>query len=53
LELRLPGLARGEGVLETAFERYEPVRGPAPTRSRTDHNPLHRKEYLLHVTRRV
>jgi ribosomal protection tetracycline resistance protein len=53
LELRLPGLARGEGVLETAFERYEPVRGPAPTRPRTDHNPLHRKEYLLHVTRRV
>ncbi|MBP2050107.1 ribosomal protection tetracycline resistance protein [Streptomyces griseochromogenes] len=54
LEQRLPGLTRGEGEMETAFDRYAPVtRGPAPERPRTDHNPLDRKEYLLNVTRRV
>jgi ribosomal protection tetracycline resistance protein len=29
------------------------VSGTIPTRPRTDHNPLNRKEYLLHVTRRL
>ena len=53
LELQLPGMTRGEGVLETAFDHYEPVRGPVPDRPRTDQNPLDRKEYLLHVQRRV
>ncbi|TYB66095.1 TetM/TetW/TetO/TetS family tetracycline resistance ribosomal protection protein [Nonomuraea sp. PA05] len=53
LEQRLPGLTRGEGVLEYDFYRYEPVRGPIPERPRTDHNPLDRKEYLIHVIRRV
>ena len=53
LELQLPALARGEGVLDSAFNRYQPVRGPLPTRPRTDHNPLDRKEYLQHVERRV
>ncbi|MET7330129.1 translation factor GTPase family protein [Nonomuraea sp. NPDC005650] len=53
LEQRLPGLTRGEGVLECAFDRYQPVRGPVQERPRTDHNPLNRKEYLLHVVRRV
>ncbi|WP_181789356.1 elongation factor G [Streptomyces phytophilus] len=53
LERRLPGLTRGEGVLETSFGRYRAVRGPAPARPRTDDNPLDRKEYLLHVQRRV
>ncbi|MEU6791905.1 translation factor GTPase family protein [Nonomuraea wenchangensis] len=50
---RLPGLTRGEGVLESAFERYRPVRGPAPARPRLGHDPLDRKEYLLRVRRRV
>ncbi|CAM5291126.1 Tetracycline resistance protein, tetM/tetO subfamily OS=Streptomyces microflavus OX=1919 GN=Smic_02160 PE=4 SV=1 [Streptomyces microflavus] len=27
--------------------------GPAPDRPRTDHDPLHRKEYLLRTVRRV
>jgi len=27
--------------------------GAAPSRPRTDHNPLDRKDYLLHVLRRV
>ena len=53
LQRQLAGLTRGEGVLEYAFDRYEPARGPCPTRRRSDNNPLDRKEYLLHVQRRV
>ncbi|MFD7436216.1 GTP-binding protein [Streptomyces sp. NPDC059861] len=55
LEQRLPGLTRGEGELDSAFDHYAPVvSGTAvPERPRTDHNPLNRKEYLLNVTRRV
>jgi ribosomal protection tetracycline resistance protein len=53
LQQQLPALTRGEGVLESAFERYAPIRGTPPTRARSDLNPLNRKEYLLHVLRRV
>ncbi|MET9273247.1 translation factor GTPase family protein [Kribbella sp. NPDC003557] len=53
LEQQLPALTRGEGVLESAFERYQPVTGRIPDRPRTDHDPLNRREYLLHVQRRV
>jgi ribosomal protection tetracycline resistance protein len=53
LQQQLPALTRGEGVLACTFDRYQPVRGPVPTRPRTDRNPLDRKEYLLHVVRRV
>jgi ribosomal protection tetracycline resistance protein len=54
LEQRLPGLTRGEGELESAFDHYAPVtHGMVPWRPRTDHNPLNRKEYLLNVTRRM
>jgi ribosomal protection tetracycline resistance protein len=53
LEQQLPSLSRGEGVLESAFERYQPVTGPVPSRPRTDNDPLNRREYLLHVLRRV
>lgn len=53
LEQQLPSLTSGEGVLETAFDHYEEVHGPVPERARTDHNPLHRKEYLLQVQRRL
>ncbi|MFD3918366.1 GTP-binding protein [Streptomyces sp. NPDC058595] len=49
----LPTLTSGEGVLESAFDHHRPVRGTPPTRSRTDHDPLNRKEYLLGVVRRV
>jgi ribosomal protection tetracycline resistance protein len=38
LEQRLPALTRGEGVLESAFDHYQPVRGTIPTRPRSDHN---------------
>ena len=53
LQQQLPALTRGEGVLEGAFDSYQPVRGEIPTRPRSDHNPLNRKEYLLRLARRV
>jgi ribosomal protection tetracycline resistance protein len=53
LQQRLPALSRGEGVLESAFDHYRPLRGEFPIRPRTDNNPLNRKEYLLRVHRRV
>jgi ribosomal protection tetracycline resistance protein len=53
LQQLLPGLSRGEGVFESTFDCYQVVGGTVPTRPRTDHNPLNRKEYLLHVLRRV
>ena len=53
LQQLLPGLTRGEGVLECAFSGYRQVAGSVPRRPRTDNNPLDRKEYLLRVLRRV
>jgi ribosomal protection tetracycline resistance protein len=52
LRQQIPHLTRGEGVMESSFDRYEPVRGLFPTRPRTDDNPLNRQEYLQRVTRR-
>ena len=52
LRQQIPPLTRGEGVMESSFDHYEPVRGPAPDRPRTDDNPLNREEYLRRVTRR-
>jgi ribosomal protection tetracycline resistance protein len=52
LRQHIPPLTRGEGVMESSFGRYEPLRGPVPTRERTDDNPLNREEYLHRVTRR-
>jgi ribosomal protection tetracycline resistance protein len=52
LERSLPGLTRGEGVLESEFSRYQPVNGgPVPIRPRTDHNPLQREDYLRNLRR--
>lgn len=53
LQQELPALTRGEGVLECVFDHYQPIEGTPPSRPRMDDNPLHRKEYLLHVLRRV
>jgi len=53
LRQQLPPLTGGEGVLECAFDRYEPVRGAIPARPRWDSNPLDRVEYLRRVTRRA
>jgi ribosomal protection tetracycline resistance protein len=52
LRQQIPPLTRGEGVLESSFDRYQPVRGPAPIRPRADDNPLDREEYIRRVTRR-
>ena len=51
LEQQLPALTRGEGMLECVFSHYEPTSHPVPSRPRSDHDPLHRAEYLRHVTR--
>src|ERR1022692_1703843 len=51
LRQQLPTLTRGEGVLECAFDRYQPVRGTIPTRPRSDCNPLRRGVYLRRVAR--
>jgi ribosomal protection tetracycline resistance protein len=53
LEQQLPGLTRGEGELLSSFDHYRRVRGKAPTRARTDRNPLDRKQYLLRVAGRI
>jgi ribosomal protection tetracycline resistance protein len=51
LQQQLPALTRGEGAGECVFDRYQQVRGTIPARPRSDHNPLNREEYLLHVAR--
>lgn len=50
-ELRrgLPGLTRGEAVLDSAFESYRPVTGEPPARPWIGPDPRHREEYLLAV----
>jgi ribosomal protection tetracycline resistance protein len=49
LQLQLPGLTGGEGLLESGFCGYQPVRGTTPARPRTDNHPLDRREYLHQV----
>jgi ribosomal protection tetracycline resistance protein len=49
LQQLLPGLTRGEGVLEAEFHHYRPVRGPGATRPRTGADPSNRKDYLARV----
>lgn len=51
LQLLIPPLTSGEGVLETEFQAYRPARGVPPERARSDHNPLDREEYLRWVRR--
>jgi ribosomal protection tetracycline resistance protein len=51
LEQRLPGLTRGEGLLDAEFVRYRRVRGRPPVRPATgrgplDGDPLDRDDYL-------
>ena len=50
LQQMLPTLTHGEGSLASELEEYQPVRGPAPERPRTDDNPLDRREYLRRVS---
>ena len=53
LQQELRGATHGEGLVEFRFDRYEPAVGDAPTRPRSDYNPLNREEYLLHLSRRI
>lgn len=53
LRRALPGLTGGEGVVETTFAGYQPVRGAAPTRRRTMANPLNRVEYIMQLRGRA
>ena len=53
LQLLLPGLTRGEGVLTSTFDHYQPIRGETPTRPRTDRDPRNRGEYLRQVLPRL
>ena len=52
LRRQLPALTRGEGVLETAFDRYEPVRGAPPSRAADRLDPLDRADYIRRLTGR-
>jgi ribosomal protection tetracycline resistance protein len=51
LQRELPGLTRGEGVLETNFAGYQRVSGAQPARRRTMANPLKRDEYMMELAR--
>jgi len=50
LQALIPGMTRGEGLLETEFSHYARVRGEFPTRPRTGLNPLNRGDYLRRVS---
>lgn len=51
LRRQLPGLTRGEGVLESEFAGYQRVTGDPPTRKRTAPSPLDLHEYLARLGR--
>jgi ribosomal protection tetracycline resistance protein len=49
----LPGLTRGEGIVDSDFEGFEPVLGAEPpTRLRTRPNGLDIVEYMAQLARR-
>jgi len=50
LEQRLPALGGGQMSFTSDHVGYRPVTGPSPARSRTDLNPLDRKQYLALVS---
>ena len=45
----LPSFTEGEGVFMAQEAGFLKIEGECPTRKRMDHNPLNRKEYMLHV----
>jgi ribosomal protection tetracycline resistance protein len=53
LQLQLPPLTGGEGILESRFAHYAPVTGAIPVRRRSGPDPLNRREYLLHASGRA
>ncbi|MEO8273748.1 MAG: hypothetical protein ABI620_06755, partial [Chloroflexota bacterium] len=49
----LPGLTRGEGIMDSEFEGFEPIVGTEPpTRQRTTPNGLDYVEYMAQLARR-
>ena len=46
LQLRLPGVTAGQGVLESAFDHYRPVTGATPQRRYVGPDPRDRDAYL-------
>ena len=53
LQRQLPRLTSGEGVLESTFDGYQPVKGDPPSRLRTTANPLNLAEYTMELARRA
>jgi ribosomal protection tetracycline resistance protein len=47
----LPSFTEGEGFFLAQEAGFRKMEGAFPMRKRMDHNPLNRKEYLLHVQR--
>lgn len=47
----LPSFTEGEGVFLAQEAGFRKKEGTFPTRKRTDHNPLNRKEYLMYILR--
>ena len=52
LQQRLPGLAMGEGILESRPGGYQPIGDDPPRRVRTRPNPLNRDQFLMELARR-
>jgi len=53
LQRQLPRLTSGEGVLDSTFDGYQPVKGDQPRRRRTTANPLNLAEYTMELARRA
>jgi len=53
LQRQLPRLTSGEGVLESTFDGYQPVKGDPPSRPRTTANPLNLAAYTMELARRA
>ncbi len=51
LQLQLPALTAGEGVLESEFAGYQPVSGTPPTRRRLTPDPRNKDEYVMRLGR--
>jgi ribosomal protection tetracycline resistance protein len=52
LQRELPALTHGEGIIESAFARYRPVRGVQPHRPRIGPDPRDLKTWLMQLGRR-
>jgi ribosomal protection tetracycline resistance protein len=52
LQRQLSGITGGEGVLESSFVGYLPVKDDPPSRRRATANPLNRDAYMTHLAHR-